>query len=133
MGADIHSILQIKGINWKTVNAKLFPDYFSFREDRVTHTSAPFSERNYELFAFLADVRNYGAIKPLDLPRGLPTDYQTEKYGDLGDHSFSWLSLEELVSFNYDEKLLQPEKVNLSPIASTYLKRSFAIWLLCPA
>lgn len=66
-----------------------------------------FDWRGYNVFAFLAGVRNYSAIAPISQPRGLPSDY-VENDGDYdnnacgGDHSYSWLSLDELLAFDYD-------------------------------
>lgn len=91
-----------------------------------------YSSRNYDVFAILADVRNgsgfagvatgdgFNIIAP---QRGLPTDmdrelreltagYSDEYYeamrakwgrGSLGDHSFSWLTLRELLEFDWTQ------------------------------
>lgn len=68
---------------------------------------APFDWRWYGMFGFLANVRNYSEVPPLAEPRGLPpdADYDEERDGDrwLGAHSFSWLSLDELLAFDYDQ------------------------------
>ncbi|HEY6020345.1 MAG TPA: hypothetical protein VIY48_10690 [Candidatus Paceibacterota bacterium] len=90
MGADIHGVLQesYDGKRWTTISGI---------ED----------DRNYALFAALADVRNYGGITPIDKPRGLPEGFEGEA-GDvyapdgmwMGDHSYSWLSIDELVSWD---------------------------------
>ncbi len=62
-----------------------------------------FDWRSYNNFAFLAGIRNYSAITPIAKPRGLPDDAVETEYGAHGgDHSHSWLSLEELLAFNYD-------------------------------
>ena len=62
-----------------------------------------FDWRGYNVFAFLAGVRNYSAITPIAELRGLPDDALDLDYGARGgDHSYSWLSLEELLAFNYD-------------------------------
>lgn len=60
----------------------------------------PFDWRHYGMFAFLANVRNYSAIPPLSEPRGLPNDAPDDS--DLGDHSYSWLSVDELSAFDYE-------------------------------
>lgn len=85
-----------------------------------------YSDRNYRLFAVLADVRNgYGfagtptgiPITPIATPRGLPTDLNVpsqvydedgEEIGgvdafDFGDHSFSYLTLTEILSYGWDD------------------------------
>lgn len=90
MGCDIHSRAERRE-NGKWV---------------VIDGLAPFDWRSYGMFGFLAGVRNYSAIPPLSEPRGLPDD--TPQSGDdyddyLGDHSFSWLSLDELLAFDYDQ------------------------------
>jgi hypothetical protein len=88
MGCDIHSQAE-KRINGKW---EVIPDLH------------PFDWRQYGMFGFLADVRNYSAVPPLsqprDLPEGSPSDGE-----DLGDHSYSWLSVEELTAFDYDQPM----------------------------
>jgi hypothetical protein len=81
--------------------------------------------RNYWAFAVLADVRNgYGfagiskgdPVTPISLPRGLPDDLSQElrappdtddeDYSSkriwLGNHSFSWVTLKELLDYDLD-------------------------------
>jgi hypothetical protein len=91
MGCDIHSYAERKNQSgkWEMIE-------FS-----------PFKWRNYDWFGFLADVRNYSAIPPIAEPRGLPKGLSPrvrEKVDDWGSdgHSKSWLSVAELVAFNYD-------------------------------
>lgn len=77
-----------------------------------------FQDSGYALFGFLADVRNYSAVPPLSQPRGLPEDFElmlADEAGEwledepdipkgyLGDHSFSWLAIKELLTFDYDQ------------------------------
>lgn len=93
MGADIHGVLQesYDGKSWTTI---------SEIED----------DRNYALFAALADVRNYSGVTPISQPRGLPEGFEVEdeahrmSYHDskvwMGDHSYSWLSIDELVGWD---------------------------------
>jgi hypothetical protein len=54
------------------------------------------------MYGFLADVRNYSAIPPITPQRGLPHDVAGGDDADLGKHSHSWLSLSELLAFDYD-------------------------------
>jgi hypothetical protein len=69
---------------------------------------APFVWRNYRIFSFLAGVTNYSAIQPISEPRGFPPDVREIDHETLEDmywndhHSHSWLSLDELLSFDYD-------------------------------
>lgn len=66
-----------------------------------------FDWRDYSLFAFLAGVRNYSGVDPISEPRGLPGDLSDEVAEEWDDgfnyHSASWLSLEELLAFDYDQ------------------------------
>ena len=65
--------------------------------------------RNYYLFAILADVRNIDDLTSISEPRGMPADCcdevrrETENWAGDG-HSHSWLSLPELLSFNWTRK-----------------------------
>lgn len=71
----------------------------------------PFFWRSYSIFAFLAGVRNYSAITPISEPRGLPSDFCTDGYTkddggiSLGEHNFSWLSVDELLAFDYGKTI----------------------------
>ncbi len=51
-----------------------------------------YNDRNYRLFAILANVRNHFNIIPIDYPRGLPKDVSNvvlEKYESYGIFAFS--------------------------------------------
>lgn len=71
-----------------------------------------YADRNYDLFAILADVRNgrgFAGIetgsgwRPISVPRGLPADVHREtRDGDLGDHSLTWLHLSEILDYPWD-------------------------------
>lgn len=92
MGCDIHPIAQVR------INGKW-------------HTSAePVPEdRDYRTFALLAGVRNYTTdpeITPISKPRGLPQDCGLNPDDDdLGDHSYSWLTLAELLTVDMDQQV----------------------------
>lgn len=64
--------------------------------------------QNYTLFGWLADVRNYAQVPPLTARRGLPIDADRELLqmadaaGARGCYAFSWVSLRELLAFDYD-------------------------------
>nr|WP_321439614.1 hypothetical protein [uncultured Hyphomonas sp.] len=74
-----------------------------------------FQDSGYALFGFLANVRNYSAVPPISQPRGLPAGIELPPEdefdenevdvpkGYLGDHSFSWISIEELLAFDYEQ------------------------------
>lgn len=73
-----------------------------------------YADRNYEAFAILAGVRNRFDITPISEPRGLPSDmsdavrsltsYDSED-GEvgLGDHSQSWLTVQEILDYDADQ------------------------------
>lgn len=75
----------------------------------------PFDNRSYGTFGFLAGVRNYSDVTPISQPRGIPDDVSPpvkhEHDGGEGDaHSASWLSVEELSNFDYDQ-LMEDRRV----------------------
>jgi hypothetical protein len=68
--------------------------------------------KQYNLYAWLADVRNNRGIKPISTPRGLPDDVSSELrrkpenwYDGDGTHSHTWLSVEQLLDVNYEETI----------------------------
>lgn len=70
----------------------------------------PFDWRAYGMFAFLAGVRNYSAVKPIAPLRGLPEDVSADveieaENWDRDAHSYSWLTVEELAAFDYGAKV----------------------------
>ena len=85
MGCDIHTLVQVKKDNkWEDLENDLYTD------------------RNYKLFSILAGVR--GNEDPIAYPRGFPSDFELDKDDDenhnghyMGDHSFSYLTLTELL------------------------------------
>ena len=89
MGCDIHAYLEKKN-----------------SDGTYSYVKDVFESREYNLFAFLAGVRNYIRIKPINDARGLPTDlseyvkdeYENWKYDA---HSVSWIDVDELYDFNY--------------------------------
>ena len=97
MGCDMHVILEEKNDkgDWEMVE--------SYDVDR-----------QYALFANLADVRNNGQVTPIGQPKGWPADSSLgaqklrEHWGDDG-HSASWLTGAELAAhrFNYDGRPLE--------------------------
>lgn len=99
-----------------------------------------FSGRNYNLFSILADVRNgFGfagiptgeGFVPISKPRDLPEDMSDDlrrlvehddenifnefdkKYGEgwIGDHSYSWITLAELLLNDWDQKTVHRGQV----------------------
>lgn len=102
MGTDIHVCVErrVDGM-W---NAVLKPD--DYTEDSLYWLDV---NRNYSLFAILADVRNgYGGdgFIPISKPRGLPSDVSAEILKDHAegwDHSISWLTLQEILDYDWTQ------------------------------
>lgn len=133
MGCDIHIWAEVKQDNgtWKKVG-RVFDNPYWKEGDEIEEetyddgdtyyfgpkTDEPYRERNYNLFAVLANVRNgYGfagtptgyGFEPIVLPRGIPKDASPEykqkvAYWNGGGHSHSWLTLRELQEFPWHNK-----------------------------
>src|ERR1700684_1139747 len=100
MGCDIHGVIERRtAYGWKRLEGAYFPN-----------------NRNYDVFAILADVRNgrgFAGVKigegfdPIAESRGLPDGYTPDKYSSddfwLGDHSYSWLTLREVFEYDYEQ------------------------------
>jgi len=78
--------------------------------------------RNYDLFAYLADVRNTDKdpIVPLSQPKGFPDDMSrdTKIVARCGGncHSHTWFSAEELITVIWDEVLPPMHASRYGPI-----------------
>lgn len=60
--------------------------------------------RNYNLFAILANVRNRHDFVPISEPKGFPLDVSEEIAEEHeGNHSHSWLTLAELMAFDWTQ------------------------------
>jgi len=113
MGTDIHGYAEVRRRGaWEKVGA-VFPYHwfdptFPESEQNPRLTDEFFTERNYNLFAILADVRNdHGAFVPIDTPRGLPDDLSVEMRAIVAarrdrPHDESYLTLAELLAFDWD-------------------------------
>lgn len=91
MGCDIQSFVEVRNNGeWKEVDT----DWYKWRD--------------YSVFAFLADVRNYSHIKPISDPRGLPEDVSNSVLREYEDargwvHTPTYLTLSELLAHDYDQ------------------------------
>ena len=132
MGCDIHMQVEkhIGGV-WTRVE-KLPPCPCSWCDARGHHVdrdgvtkrncyfcdgagaeTRPYRGRSYSVFSVLANVRNDGNVTPICEPRGLPAD-ATRAAGEdeggnpkseyeYGDHSFSWLTLDEVLAYDWKQ------------------------------
>ena len=112
MGCDIHAYVEVKkNGEWEYLVDDIFPaDDYDKEYYHKDFTNDPFPNRNYGLFGFLADVRNYSCVEPLSLPKGTPEDaslfVKSENDGwGIDAHSHSWFTLAELLSAKYDEMI----------------------------
>lgn len=119
MGCDIHMYAErrVDG-KWRPLFEPVGDEYYGYEWPVVT------KDRDYDLFGVLAGVRNRHVPCITGEPRGLPCDL-CEEYARahaivyslslgawskesphccLGEHSFSWLSLAELVVAGYDRR-----------------------------
>jgi hypothetical protein len=115
MGCDIHLFVEVRQQDgaWKSVDEwETEDDYI-----HVPYKKSYYDGRNYDLFAILANVRNghgFAGVKtgegfnPIALPKGLPDDVseQVKQYSDRWDsdgHSHSWLTVAELLAFDWTQ------------------------------
>lgn len=115
MGCDIHFYVEKKE-DGKWVSADKWtvdpwnegdPSYVDVKwEDSFYH------DRNYALFGVLARVRDR-SVTPIAKPRGLPEDVSPEvearsDYYGVDGHSHSWLTLAELLAYNWQDAMSSP-------------------------
>ena len=124
MGCDIHVHVEYKRkmfVGYDGNNKEVFEkkwicgDYFrinpyydryagQFGDEKPLSLLGFCDDRNYTLFATLANVRNYGGTPYIDNPRGLPYDVTKEVKANADDwgcdgHSHSYFTLKELIDF----------------------------------
>lgn len=130
MGTDIHLLVEkFDGEKWQEVAPPFdtgwgylsWSPYYESKD--FNHGKPDPTKRNYNLFAFLADVRNgYGfagvfthkKVEPQFPGRGIPDDssYSEPQYDEddnwvsgsrsgLGDHSFTWATVTELLNVDW--------------------------------
>lgn len=112
MGTDIHMIAEVRknGV-WHTILDNIFIGWggTSFHEE----TCVPYSDRNYNLFAILAGVRNGTGFagcrigekfNPISETKGYPEDMCKDSESYLSyEHSASWLTLKEIFDFDWNQ------------------------------
>lgn len=107
MGADIHLWVETKaGESWRFANPYRIDKW---DKEAWVEWDEPYGQRNYHLFALLADVRNSDTrFTPIAPVRGVPLDCSKigrriiDEWGADG-HSHSWLSVDELLRHPWDK------------------------------
>ena len=110
MGCDIHMIRQRQtGTGaWEMCDPMVPNPYYGKWEGAPKEVPERLYDwRNYELFAALAGVRNGWGIVPVSPPKGLPEGIDTDNGPDLGDHSYSWLTTDELLAYDWNQPIEQ--------------------------
>lgn len=118
MGCDIHVMVEARKYplgpdRWFNVdNWRHNPFHSRDAEEPAMNIKPIFSDRRYELFAFLADVRNYGGNPSFEFNRGFPEDADqptVEEYAGWGAdaHTPGYATLAELKA-----KIMTVKKVN---------------------
>lgn len=118
MGCDIHLFVEkrVKG-KWVTADKWETDKDDDPPRKHVPYDASFYHDRNYNLFAILADVRNgrgFAGIKtgegfePIEAPRGLPDDVcdelraESEQWGSDG-HSHSHFTVAELMAYDWTQ------------------------------
>lgn len=101
MGCDIRSHVEI----WTQAAGWTWIRDFDPTPDEYDDPWEVFPGRNYSLFGFLANVRNYSHVPALDRPRGIPDDLSADLHAkwldDDGCHGTTWFTVAELLAVNY--------------------------------
>ena len=131
MGTDIHMACEVRrNGKWELVTDKVFKNSWyrldsEYSWEQEEYTNVPYDNRCYNLFAILADVRNGSGFagckigeyfNPISTPKGYPEDMCDELKGDINyydydertgllsnEHSASWLTLKELLEYDWNQ------------------------------
>jgi hypothetical protein len=123
MGCDIHCYVEVKTAGtWEKVGEVFKDRWYDPKKPpddwNKEFTDQPYNDRNYDLFAILANVRNGEGFagcdtgdgfvpisKPRDLPENVSRDILdiSSEWGCDG-HSHSYLTLKELIDFDWSQK-----------------------------
>ena len=120
MGTDIHLCVEMRDPFdvWHSLDHWSTDEYDEPGQQSVSYENRWYTHRDYDVFAILADVRNgrgfAGIVTgdgfvPISADRGVPDDMSPEvrayhEHGGLGDHSFSHLTLRDLVEYDWTQR-----------------------------
>ena len=112
MGCDIHMYVEYK--NNTNINREwCCGDYFRMdnpvADEPVIKRVELYDDRDYSLFAILADVRNSNLVEYIAEPKGLPddaTEFVKREYMAWGSdaNSCSYFTLQELIDYHDENK-----------------------------
>lgn len=120
MGTDIHTWAVNKDGEIINDNGRWVSAYGEYRGE-------PFGDRNYAVFGWLANVRNYSEITPMFEDRGwdgAPRELSNDFYGEEG-HSHSWVSIDELNSIDYSAEIVDKRYGSKKMTLRQFLNRGF--------
>ena len=119
MGCDIHVYTEVKKDGQWVSTDRWETETNDDGSERVyrPYESSIYSERNYDLFAILADVRNGVGFAgcdtgegfvPISSPKGMPENASVEvknvaESWDADGHSHSWVTLAELLAYDWTQ------------------------------
>jgi hypothetical protein len=113
MGCDIYSFAERKiKDTWELVTNAFPADDFEREQYKLEKVDSPFRWRDYGLFGFLADVRNYSEVPTIAEPAYvIPDDASPEVRAawdqSKGDaHTATWLTAKQLLEFDYDQTFI---------------------------
>lgn len=110
MGTDIHCFVEKRNKkgDWEQITG--------FETSWGTDEVSPLENRNYDMFAVLAGVRNGVGfagvrtgepVEPISKPRGLPYDISDEVFKELDHEDWiydtSWLTVQDLLNYDIDK------------------------------
>lgn len=118
MGCDIHLYAEVKVDGKWASRENWCREYDDQDADNVPYKDRLYTKRSYDTFAILADVRNgrgFAGIvtgegfNPISAPRGLPPDVSPQVKAqsnswDGDGHSHSWLTLNELLDYDWTQE-----------------------------
>ena len=118
MGTDIHLFVEKREADGKWVSADEWSEELGY--SRARHF---YSDRSYDTFAILADVRNgYGfagvptgrGFKPISEPKGWPSDLSEElkRESEGIEHTPSHLTLKELLEYDWTQQTIKVGMIN---------------------
>lgn len=112
MGCDIHMMLEARenGI-WQNKSELSNDEWRSGNEPYPK--SQPWDGRNYVVFGILAGVRS-NLCEPIAPPRGMPFDAHpiTKQFMSDYDHTPSWLSLRDIIEYDWTQTIEDGGYVN---------------------